>query len=262
MKKLLLLTLIALLLILSLFIVLHGVGSGSINILSVTQMKQKSEELDSKIQEASKLASADFKTSVNNVEEDTKKLQKTKKDYEEMASISTSSQVNNASQLEKYEIETLWVKLGNHATSEGAIMKMDVVKGTTNGADEYDLNFTVTGSYISITDFISSIENDSTLGFKIENFKMGPDDANQLSATFTCRNIAIKDVSETKEQASDIEEIEGLEGETSTTNTNANKNTNTTNTTTNTTTNKTNTTNTTNSTKNTNTTNSTNTSNR
>ncbi len=255
MKKLLLLILIALLLILSLFIVLHGAGSESINILSVTQMKQKSEELDSRIQEASKLASTSFKEAVNSVEDSTKKLQKSKKDYDEMASISTSNQISNASQIEKYEIETLWVKLGNHATSEGAIMKMDVVKGQTNGTDEYDLNFTVTGSYISITDFISSIENDSTLGFKIENFKMGADSEDQLVATFTCRNIAIKDIAETSSQRSDVIEIEGQEDINSTTDANTTTNTTSTNTTgTTNTTKNTNTTKTTNSTTNTNTT--------
>ena len=36
---------------------------------------------------------------------------------------------------EKYEIETLWVKLGNHATNEGATMKMDVTKGSNTTQD-------------------------------------------------------------------------------------------------------------------------------
>ena len=58
------------------------------------------------------------------------------------------------------------------------------------------MNFTAKGSYISITDFISDIENDSTLGFKIENFKMIPSgqEDGTLQATFVCKDIAIKEV--------------------------------------------------------------------
>ena len=61
-------------------------------------------------------------------------------------------------------------------------MKMEVRGGTPIGiiqnsnnkspAKFYDLSFTVYGEYISILDFVSDIENDSELGFKIENFKM------------------------------------------------------------------------------------------
>ena len=133
-------------------------------------------------------------------------------------------------------------------------MKMDVV---TSGAakDVYNLKFTVTGSYISITDFISDIENDSTLGFKIEEFKMSPSGSEgDLQATFTCKEITIKDVSQNvvKTQTQDNQNNENNNGN----NTNI-TNTNSTNTSNNNTTN----TNTANNTNNTNTTNSTNTTN-
>ena len=119
-------------------------------------------------------------------------------EYEEMTVISSASDVESAAQLETYEIETLWVKLGNHATNEGATMKMDVTKGTNTTQNTYNLNFTVNGSYISITDFISDIENDDTLGFKIEEFKMVPSGSDSnLQATFVCKDIAIKEITET-----------------------------------------------------------------
>ena len=41
-----------------------------------------------------------------------------------------------------------------------------------------------------MTDFVYDIENDSTLGFKIEGFKMEPSGSG-LQASFTCTNIAI-----------------------------------------------------------------------
>lgn len=202
MKKLLMLVLISLLVVLCGFVAIKGFNIGRLEILAFTKIQERSNELDNKIQEASKLSEKDYKQAVSTVEEDAKKLQQEKKEYEDMTAISTEGDVASANQLERYEIETLWVKLGNHATSEGAVMRMDVVKGNNTTADTYNLKFTVTGSYISITDFISDIENDSTLGFKIEEFKMEPSSNNgELQATFVCNNIEIKDVTETSKTA-------------------------------------------------------------
>lgn len=104
--------------------------------------------------------------------------------------------MQNANQIEKYELETLYVRLGNHATSQGVDIQLDVLTGTNNAKDYYNLKFTATGSYISITDFISAIENDSMLGFKIEEFKMSPSGTTEtLQASFVCKNIAIKEFS-------------------------------------------------------------------
>lgn len=195
MKKLLILVLIALLLTLSIFIVMQGVHIGSLEILGVKGIQEKSSQLDEKIQQAGKLAEKDYQQALNDVKTNTKKLQEEKKNYEDMTQISEDGDVQAANQIEKYEIETLWVKLGNHATTQGVVIKMDVKKG--NAQDVYDLQFTATGSYISITDFISAIENDSSLGFKIEEFKLVPSSSgSDLQATFVCKDITIKDVSQ------------------------------------------------------------------
>lgn len=222
MKKLLMLILIGLLVILSIFIVINGFHIGSVEVLSYTGIQSKNKELDEKIQQASKLAEKDYKQAVSNVEENSKKLQQEKKEYEDMIAISGEANTQVANQLERYEVETLWVKLGNHATSEGAVLRIDIVKGNNTAIDTYDLNFTVTGSYISITDFISDIENDSTLGFKIEEFKMLPTGtANELKATFVCKDIAIKDVTETSNPNIGIENTENAKNTTNTNTTNS-----------------------------------------
>lgn len=223
MKKLLISILIGLLLIFSAFLIIQGIGFGNFKILGITGIKSKSEELNEKIQEAGKLAEKDYKQAVSDVETNAKKLASEKQRYEEITST-IDGETQSTGQIQKYEIETLWVKLGNHATSEGAVMKMDVLTSGT-AQDVYNLKFTVTGSYISITDFISDIENDSTLGFKIEEFKMIPAGENgDLQATFVCKEISIKDVS--KENVPTVSEQETEENKKS-----LNKNGNTTNTT-------------------------------
>lgn len=198
MKKLLILILIALLLALVGIVGLRGVQIGKIEILGIQEIQDRSAELDETIQEAGKLAQKDFQEAVQEVKDNSKKLKETKQEYLDMTAVSSESDVRSAAQLETYEIETLWVKLGNHATNEGATMKMDVTKGTNTTQETYNLNFTVNGSYISITDFISDIENDDTLGFKIEEFKMVPSGSDSnLQATFVCKDIAIKEITET-----------------------------------------------------------------
>lgn len=193
MKKLLMLILIGLLVILSVFIVLQGFEVGEVEVLAYTGIQDKNRQLNERIQQASKLAEKDYKQAVSIVQDTTKQLEKVKKEYDDLTVVSSDGEVQAAAQLERYELETLWVKLGNYATSEGAIVKIDIVQG--NATNVYNLKFTVNGSYIAITDYISDIENDSTLGFKIEEFKMAPS-GSELQATFVCREIAIKEISQ------------------------------------------------------------------
>ena len=196
MKKLLMLILIALLVAFSIFLFIQGVHIGSFEIPGIKIIQEKDDELDAKIQQAGKLAEKDYKQAVGDVTASSQQLKQQKKNYEDMTAISTDAEGKSTNQIEKYEIETLWVRLGNHATSQGVVMQMDVIKGNSSTQDMYNLKFTATGSYISITDFISAIENDSTLGFKIEEFKMAPS-GNDLQATFVCKDIPIKQVSST-----------------------------------------------------------------
>ncbi len=238
MKKLLILILIALLAGLSVYTFVQGISIGSIEILGIKGIEAKSAQLDEKIQEAGKLAEKDYVQAVNNITTDTKKLKEEKKNYEDMTAISESSEIQAANQIEKYENETLMVKLGNHATKQGAEAKIVYETGSAQGI--YNIKFTVTGSYISILDFISAIENDSTLGFKIENFNMKPTSTGEtLEANFTCRGIAIEKINNTVTR--NTNEVDEETNENTTTNTTTNS------TSTNSTTNTTNTTNTSNS---------------
>ena len=236
MKKLLILILIGLLLILSIFVVVKGINIGKIEILGFNSIKQKSKELDETIQQASKLVEKDYKQAISTLEENNKKLQQEKKKYDDMTQISEEGDIANANQMERYEVETLWVKLGNHATSEGVVMKMEILQGSSGAAGTYNLRFTVTGSYISIVDFISDIENDSTLGFTIEEFKMVPTSTEaNLEATFVCKDITIKDISSASGATATSTSTPSTSNTTNTTNNNTTTTSTNTNTTSNTT---------------------------
>lgn len=190
MKKLLILILIALLVLLGYFIIIQGVGTeGSLQILGIKGVQAKNAELEQKIQEATSLAEKDYQSVLSEIKQNTQSFEDAKKRYEDNVIINEGGEVETLSK--PYDIETLWVRLGNHATSQGAnIQEMKVNNSTTGAEGTYDLDFTITGSYICITDFISAIENDSTLGFKIEEFNMRPS-GSELQATFTCKDISI-----------------------------------------------------------------------
>ncbi len=197
MKKILILILIALLVALAGYIGFKGVSIGNFQILGITGIREKNELLDEKVQEASKLVEKDYKQALSTLNDSSKKLEQEKQEYTDMTTVSSEGDIQAANQIEKYTLETLWVLLGNHADAEGVDVKIDIVKGNTS--DVYNLNITATGTYVGITEFISDIENDSKLGFKIEAFKMVPN-GSKLQATFTCNSITILDISQTTQQ--------------------------------------------------------------
>ena len=189
MKKLLILILIALLLALCGFIAIQGVSLGSVKILGIREMQAKNADLEEKIQEATSLVQKDYASAKNEVEQSSEEFEEVKDIYENKIIINENGEIEG---IKIYDIETLWVRLGNHAKRQGVVMNMNVGPSTTGAEGTYDLDFIATGSYICITDFVSAIENDSTLGFKIEEFKLVPS-GSDLQATFTCKDISISE---------------------------------------------------------------------
>lgn len=191
MKKTLIMFLILLLLVTIGFMFFKSLKIGSIEVLGVKSLQEENKKLDASIQTLSRLSSTDYNQALTDITNSSKQYEQAKSEYEELATVSTDSEVGAASQLQKYEIEYLWTKIGNHATAENVVLKIEVKENSTSASTGYyDLNFTAKGDYVGLTDFLYDIENDSSLGFKIEGFKMEPS-GNDLQASFTCTNIAI-----------------------------------------------------------------------
>ncbi len=197
MKKILILIVILLLLILTGITVINGLNIGIINIAGIKTLNEKNDKLEGVIQEATKLASTDYPKSISELNETLKMLQNTKKEYEEELSVSTDSDLQKALQIEYYPIEYLWVKVGQHAKENVVTIKMQPSTVEVGNQTLYNLDFTVTGSYIRIANFIRDIEDDESLGFKIENFNLLPKDTktNTLEANFVCKNLRLSGIS-------------------------------------------------------------------
>ncbi len=201
MRKLLLIIIIILLCILGYFAIFNGISIGSFQILGVNQLKDKNDKLDQEISQIETEGEVTFPSKTKELGKETDNMMEAKKTYLDLASVSTEGELKEANQEETYLIEFLWTRMGNHATEEGVKAKFEIVSGDTGESEVHNINFTITGHYIAIINFISAIENDSKLGFRIENFKMVPG-GDDLIATFTARNIRIKNEQTTTDTTS------------------------------------------------------------
>lgn len=199
MKKLLISIIILLMLILTGFTIVKGIDIGPLKVLGILEIKDENDKLDDKVKQATKLTSTDYQKKIDDLNTAIKQLETQKNSYEDMVNVSTDSQVEAANQTYNNTIDFLFVRIENHAKSEGVTMKMEVTRSSTGVNNVYNLNFTATGSYTGIEEFITGIEDDSKLGFKIENFSMSAssESGDQLEATFVCKDITIQGIDST-----------------------------------------------------------------
>lgn len=194
---------------------IRGASIGQFQILSIAEIKTSSLKLDSEIEELNNLKNVTYKKKLNDLQNSIKNLTTAKQNYLDLASISTDTEIQQANQEQSYAMEFLWDKVGTYATQEGLGLTWNVVSTGVN--NKYTLNFTITGSYIGIINYIYSLENDSELAFRIENFKIvsagaatASSESNntatqndvRVTATFSVSNIGIKEESITSSNSS------------------------------------------------------------
>lgn len=194
MRKILFLILIVLLLSASFLVIFKGITVFGAEVLSIEQIKNKNDELDSNLKKVSTLTSVDQQKAMQDLNDSVKQLKIAKEEYNDKVLYSSSENIEKASQTRPYETEYLMTILGNHAKKNGVNLKYELRTGSSGATSEYDIYFTVTASYVSISEFVAALENDSSLNFKIENFKLIPNGGNteNLQATFVVRDINVK----------------------------------------------------------------------
>lgn len=238
MRKILIGVLGMLLAVLSYFTIANGVHIGKFDAYGIKTLSNEKSEIEGKISQASSLTSVEYPGKLSELNKNAKSLLSKKEEYTDLTTYSTPDQVEAANELDDYEVEYLWVLVGNYATKQGLKLKMDISPAangiqTSDGRKMYDLNFTVEGSYVGIALFMSDLQNDSFLEFKIENFAMTGEET--LKGTFTVKDIPIK--------IDNITSSNSTNNQGNTSNNNTTTNNTTANNTTNTTTNSTNATN-------------------
>ncbi len=186
MRKILLGILTVLMLVIMALCMRNGIHIGKLQVPGFQDLQNSNVELTEKINKTSD-SSKQYESALTKLKGDINSLTKAKKDYLDLVTVSTESEIQQATQTKTYTIEYLWSRIGNHATQEGVNIKMDVASSTLSGSDYKNLNFAVTGNYLAITNFISTIENDSNLDFIIDSFDM-----TNGKCTFTVKDVKIQ----------------------------------------------------------------------
>ena len=220
MKKILILILIILLGVMCYNTITGGLQIAGFSVMGIGEIKQENEKLDKTIEEAQNLEETDYQAKLNEIKTASKEMQSKKANYEELKQYSSEQELLNAGQSERYNVEVLWTKVGNYATENGVVPKMEILSSSTSTPNANDLKITATGNYIAITDFVRDIEDDAKLGFTIEEFELVPvtsGDGSNLQATFRVRDIFINQ--DTITTTTSIQAYSNETSSTSTTNT-------------------------------------------
>lgn len=191
MKKILISILIVLLIVLTGFTIFKGISIGNFKVLSASQINDKNTQLAAEIEIAQQLLKKNYPETKEKLASSISDLLSKKEEYFKLAKLSSDKEITKANTEETYLIEFLWARIGNHATSKGVNLTIDVKTGDAGDPMVKNLTITAKGYYVGIMDFVSSLENDDKLNFKIENFKLVQEDE-LLTATFNVRGIRIK----------------------------------------------------------------------
>ena len=192
MKKILISILVVLLLILTYVILAKGINIGFIKIDSISTIKSESTKLDQDLNKANELSNKTYPTEVQGLEEAIRELKISKQEYENKKLYSAENEALGTVEIKTYTIHYLWTILGNYREDRD-VKSLTLDLKSTENEDVYDLEFTLVGNYISITDFLYDIEDDEELNFEIKNFKIS-------SEIITQGNTATEDDDEETEE--------------------------------------------------------------
>lgn len=192
MRKILIAILLVLLIVLAYFTIFQGISIGTINILSANGIIELNDDLTEKINEANTKIKNDLQNKKTELSDSINTLLENKESYYRLANVSTDSQITEAQTEELYSIEYLYLRIGRHARNEGVNFRMDIMSGNVSADSTVkNIAFTVEGQYVGIMNFVSALEEDSELAFRIDDFDLLPYGEN-LQATFNIEGVRIR----------------------------------------------------------------------
>lgn len=197
MRKYILILSLVILAIICFCLMFFGIRIGKFKLVnSYNDVVQISSEKNKLLSELNYKNTTEFDNKKQELLDATKDYKIKKENYDKLVASGklTENSVYN-SQKDLYDVDFLWTTIGNYATEKNVTLQLDVSKSSTATSISSecvmcDLNFTITGEYIAITDFIYSIEGDDKLNFEISNFLLEKGGEN-LQATFVVKEVPI-----------------------------------------------------------------------
>lgn len=186
MKKILLVLIIAALIYLNYNAIKNGTTVFAHAIPSYNKLKQDNLTLDSEISALTSKIYGNYATEVGKVSTSKSAFNIEKQQYDTLAAEATDEQLEAAMREEEFLLDYLWIVVGNYAEDNNIKFEMKTNPDLT-------INFDVTGSYISIINFVYDLANDPELRFVIDNMQLegGSNQDSTTKAKFTVYGINV-----------------------------------------------------------------------
>ena len=187
MKKLLLIALIAVLGYFTWDTVTAGANIFNLSIPSYKDIEDGNINLDQQQLSLAKLIDETYSGEIKDVNNAKTDFKYKKQSYDTLAANATDEQLEAAMKEEEFLLDYLWIVIGNYADDNNVKFLME-----TNEED-FTIDFDVTGSYISIINFIYDLANDSELRFLIDNIQLegGSNHDSTTKAKFTVSGVKV-----------------------------------------------------------------------
>lgn len=158
-----------------------------LNVSSFKEMENVGISLNDKLTQIDSLNNSQIAAARNEVESEKANFELQKQKYEELEANASEEEIAEANKEQEYLLDYLWIVIGNYANDNNVRFKMQT--------DDVNLkiNFDITGSYISIINFVYDIENDENLKFTLNGIQLasgtGVDPA---KASFSVDGVTVK----------------------------------------------------------------------
>ena len=192
MNKIILGLIIAILTFFTYTSVANGYTFLKVQVPSLSTIQEKNRELTSEIDDLNQTKDQTYPAELAKVSQAGKDLLDKKNDYTSLV----GGENTDVTEYKKYQIEALWITIGNYATKDGVTLSFSIAQSSSGTPNVSDIIFKGQGEYSPISDFISDIEKDDTLNFSIEDFSLEPQ-VQKLTNGRTLLNykFKVKDVS-------------------------------------------------------------------
>lgn len=195
MRKFVLSIVLVIAVIIMFMVILFGVKIGNFKIASYSDIEEASGLKKTLLVDLNDKNQVEFEQKKVALNTAVKEYQSKKDEYDRLVVEGKLEDKEAFNAVDLYDLDFLWTVIGNYATENGVTIDLNFTKSANQStkSTEYvmcNLNFTITGDYIAITDFISNIEDDDQLSFEISNFLLEKGGEN-LQATFVVKDIPI-----------------------------------------------------------------------
>lgn len=159
----------------------------NVNIFSYKEMLEQGDVLNQKLYEMEELNNEKIVVATNKVEEERIGFESKKAEYEALEANASEEEIAEANKRQEYLLDYLWIVIGNYANDNNVKFKMQT--------DEENLriNFDITGSYVSIINFIYDLQNDKNLRFNLNGIRLASStSSDSTKANFSVDGVTVK----------------------------------------------------------------------